>query len=509
MPNFKLYNQAQSMLLPPSLSDCLPQDHICFVLNDVVENMDLRAIEATYSDIGSPAYNPKLLIKVLFYGYIQGVRSSRKLEAKLYEDIGYRFLAANSQPDHGTINLFRKSHLRALNEIFPQIVMLSGGLGMVDFSDVSIDGTKIKADASKKNLFDQAEIDRLKQKVSDFFREAEALDQEEDKRFGASRGYNAMPADLIDPKKRQEAIRKLKEKLEKLKGAEKKIADKQAKVKAKEDKALKKNSTSNTTDADANLMRMKDRSYQMAYNAQIAASKQVILAYDVHSDSDDHTSLIPMIQKTEYNTGKKIKTVKADAGYCGKDNLSVCKNKQIEAYIPDTMKTVEEGQARNNEIPKYDQRNFRYDEEQDHFICPMGERLRFAETKASGSRKYVGKNCARCPVKEKCAKGKQRTISYDHEAEKQKEIMREKLNSEHGKNKYLERMSEVEPVFGNIIRNLHFRHFQCRGKPMVKIELGLVSCAHNLVKIFNYIKRKQLTRKDIQWNTLMRLGVAE
>lgn len=507
MPTFKSYNQQQSMLLPPSLSSCLPDDHICFVLNDIVDNMDLKAILATYSDMGSPAYDPRLLIKVLFYGYIQGVRSSRKLEAKLYEDIGYRFLSANNQPDHGTINLFRKVHLETLNQLFPQIVMLSGGLGMVDFSDISIDGTKIKADASKKNLFDQEEIDKLKQKFTVFFKEAEALDQEEDKRFGESRGYNAMPAKLINPETRKKAIKEMQVKLEKLKEAEKKIADKQAKVKTSEDKALKKNSTSNTTDADANLMKMKDKSYQMAYNVQVATSKQIILAYDVSSEASDNSSLIPLIEKTEKNTGKKVTTVKADAGYASKNNLSVCRHKDIDAYIPDIRKTEEERQERNNEIPKYDRRNFRYVEDKDQFICPMGERLKFSETKANGSRKYVGHNCDSCPVKAQCAKGRRRTIAYDREAERQIQLMRTKLNTELGKNKYLERMSEVEPVFGNIVHNQHFKHFQCRGKPMAIIELGLVACAHNLVKIFNYIKQEQKSRQDIQWNTLMRLRV--
>lgn len=504
MPNFKPYNQSQAMLLPPALSDCLPEDHICFVVNDVVENMDLRAIDSSYSDKGASAYDPRLMIKILFYGYIQGICSSRKLEARLYEDIGYRFLAANRQPDHGTINLFRKTHLEALKGLFVQIVMLTNGLGMVDLYDISIDGSKLKASASRKNLFDQEEIDRLKAKFADFFAEAEALDREEDKQFGSSRGHSAMPADLIDRAKRKEAIAKMKAKLEKLNKAEKIIKDKQSQIKTKEEKELKKNSTSNTTDPDANLLKMKNKSYQMAYNAQVASSRQVVLAYDINAESDDSSSLVPMIKETENNTGKEVQTVKADAGYSGKENLSFCQDRGIDAYIPDRKKTIEEKQERNNDIPKYDRRNFNYDDNKDEFICPDGKSLKYSETRANGSRKYIGQDCGQCPSRKLCTKGKCRSITCDRRAEIQIKAMREKLNSEKGKNKYLERMSEVEPIFGDIVHNRQFTHFLCRGKPMVLIEMGLVSCAHNLVKIFNHLKKEKKNRKDIQWNTLMR-----
>jgi transposase len=508
MPNFKPYNQSQAMLLPPALSDCLPEDHICFVVNDVVETMDLRVIDSSYSDKGASAYDPRLMIKVLFYGYIQGVCSSRKLEAKTYEDIGYRFLAANRQPDHGTINLFRKNHLKALEEVFAQIVLLTNSLGMVDLCDISIDGSKIKASASKKNLFTQEEIDRLKSKFADFFIEAEALDRKEDKLFGSGRGHGAMPADLIDRAKRKEAIAKMKAKLEKLNEAEKIIKDKQSQIKSKEDKELKKNSTSNTTDPDANLLKMKNNSYKMAYNTQVSSSRQVILAYNINAESDDNSSLVPMIKETENNTGKEVQTVKADAGYSGKENLSFCQDRGIDAYIPDRKKTIEEKQERNNDIPKYDRRKFNYDEKKDEFFCPEGKRLKYSETRANGSKKYIGQDCEHCPTRKLCTKGKCRSITYDHKAEMQIRAMRDKLNSEKGKNKYLERMSDVEPIFGDMIYNRHFTHFLCRGKPMVLIELGLISCAHNLVKIFNYLKKEKKNRKDVQWNTLMRLRAA-
>lgn len=509
MPKFKSYNQYQSLLLPPSLADSLPADHICFVINDIVDQLDFSAIEATYSDNGSPAYDPRLLIKVLFYGYSQGLRSSRRIETELYQNIAFRFLAASQQPDHGTISLFRKIHLTGLKEIFSQIAFLSGRLASIDFSDISIDGTKVAASAAKKNNFDQARLDKLKEKFGRFLDEAEAIDEAENRQYGQTRGYNAMPENLINPETRKKAIQKLKEKLAKLKQAEARIKDKQDKAKTKEEKGLKKNSTSNTTDHDANLMKMKDGSFKMGYNAQLAAVKQTIVAYDLNGESTDNSCLKPMVKETEQNLGIKVKTVKADSGYFSKDNLEFCGTKQIDAYVPDKMKSVEEKQERLSQVPPYDRRNFQYDSEKDEFICPQNRRLKLRNINRNGAKRYIGLECGSCPVKGQCTKEKYRNLTYDFGHEKTIRRMRNKLNSEQGKSKYLERMSEIEPVIGNLKRNLQFTHFLCRGKPTALVELGLAATAHNLVKIFNWLKRNSKSRQEIQWNNLMRLRTAQ
>lgn len=508
MPKFKFYSQRQSMLLPPSLADCLTDNHLCFVINDIVDNLDLSAIMKTYSDNGAPAYDPRLMTKILFYGHTQGIRSSRKIENRLNEDIAYRFLAANQLPDHGTISRFRKTHLSALKEIFPQIVVLANGLGMIDPSNVSLDGTKCQADASRDALFDQSEIDKLKQKFADIFAEAEAIDAEEDKLFGDSVGYNVVPKHLADPKKRKKAIEEMKRKLKKLATAEKNIRDKQAKAKNAEEKGLRKNSTSNTTDPDSNLMKMKDGAFKMGYNAQFTSSRQIITAYDLNNDPTDVASLPAMIEETEKNTGKKVRTIKADSGYFSLANLEFCEDNQINAYIPDDRKASEERQERNSEIPKYDRRNFHYDKINDRFICPAGKSLKFAGQEKNGTRKYVGKECGNCPRQAQCTKGKNRGIQINFKLKDITEAMRGKLNTDEGKRIYMERLSEIEPVNANIKYNQQFTRFLCRGKPTALIELGLASTAHNLVKIFNWIKKNNRSRNEIQWNSLMRLRTA-
>jgi len=251
----------------------------------------------------------------------------------------------------------------------------------------------------------------------------------------------------------------------------------------------------------------KGKNYQPAYNGQVAASNQVICAYEITDENTDTKLLMPMIGKTENNTGKKVKTVKADAIYFSKQNIAAVDEKKIDAYIPDTRKAIEEKQERggDDEIKKYNRSNFAYDQKKDEYICPKNKRLTLGYTKQSGVKNYVCKDCPECPEKSKCARGKFRYLQIDRQFEKQKQVMRKKLNSEYGKRKYLERMSEVEPVFGNILHNQGARYFLCRGKPMVKIEFGLSCIAHNLVKIANWIK---IDDNKQQFDALMRLRTA-
>lgn len=493
MSKFKIYNQKQGMFLPLDLKDCLPKDHIAFMISDVVDNLDVSAIEKTYSDVGAPGYYPKMMLKVLFYGYTQGVRSSRKIEAKLYEDTAYRFLSANEQPDHGTISLFRKEHLEKLEEIFAQIVILCNGLGMVKLGDISIDGTKIKASAGNSMLYMKERIRKVKEKIREILTEAERIDKEEDKTYGKKRGYNEIPQKLIDPKTRQKEINKLKQKLLKIEKAEEIINQKQSEASNQKERELTRNKTSNTTDPDANLMKMKDGSYKMAYNVQLATSNQVILSYDVNTNAADTDSLPTMIEKTENITEHKVEEVKADAGYFSKENIESCNGKEINAYIPDPLKSMEEKEERENCIPRYDRRNFKYDSKKDEFICPEGRRLIYKNAD-KGAKRYIGTDCQNCPAKSQCTKGESRIYKYDFELEKLTTEMRIKLNSPQGKSKYLERLSEIEPVFGNLKLNQGFNYFLCRGKPMVLIETGLQSISHNFVKIFNWLKR---TKKSI------------
>ncbi len=510
MPKFKSYNQNQLMLLPPDIRDCLSKDHICFVINDIVDNLDISCIERTYSENGAPAYNPVMLIKGIFFAYTRGIRSSRKIEELATENLVFRYLFANQCPDHGTINLFRKSHLVDLENIFVQIVRLGRDLKITDPTDISIDGTILGANASKKATHDQEEITKLKKRIRDILREAENIDKQEDEIYGKDHGYNEMPENLKDPKTRKEKIKQSLDKLKKLEKAEQTIKEKQQAAKNSEEKKLSKNRTTNTTDPDANLMKLKNNDKcKPGYIGQIATNNQIILAYDIVDN--EQNSFLQTIKHVEKNIKQKVKTVKADAGYFSKKNMDGINKKQIDAYIPDQRKLIEENQEKNNEMSEYDRRNFTYNESKDEFICPQNQCLPLVRID-KGTKKYIGINCGNCPVKDKCTKGKNRHINYNPKLEQFKTEMRKKLNTEKGKAKYLERMSDVEPVFANIVYNQKANNFLCRGKPKVKTEFGLACIAHNLVKISNWMKNEkkkikelQLDAQKIQLNILMRL----
>ena len=503
MPNFKSYLQNQPMHLPPDIREFLPKNHIVFLINEVVNNLNIDSIIQTYSEEGKPPYNPYMMIKVMFYAYTQGIRSSRKIENALYENIAFRFLSANQNPDHGTINLFRKKHLVNLEDLFSQIVVLCGRLDLADLSDSSIDGTKIKASASKNNLFDQEKIDKIRNKMKDILKDAQRIDEEEDKKFGSSKGYNQIPEELADPETRKKKIKETQDKLKKLEEAEKNIKLKQDKAK---DKEQLNNKSSNTSDPDSSLMKMKDQSYKMAYNIQFASSNQIITAYDIAANASDTYNLPNMINKVEENTDQKVKIAKADSSYFTKEDIQFCNNNSIDAYIPDVMKDKEE---KEESIPEYDRRNFKYDSEKDEFICPKNRSLKLISTQSDGIKRYKGIECFNCSCRSQCSKGKSRHLKYDSILEKLRQEMRDKLNTDEGKKKYLERMSDIEPAIGDMKENKGFNNFLCRGKPTVLIEAGLISVAHNLSKVSNWMKKERKGIKDLKLNTLMRLQTTD
>jgi transposase len=502
---FKLYNQNQAMLLPPSLVECLPPDHCCFIINDIVDHLDLSEIEKPYTEEGAPAYNPRMVIKIIFYAYTKGIRSSRKIEVAIDDSIALRYLAANQHLDHGTINLFRKNQLSKLPDIFAQIVILAAKLGLANFSSISVDGTKIKAAASKNNLMTKEEIAKLKAKIETFLSEAEKVDAEEDKEFGNKRGYDQIPEHLADPKTRKREIEKLQKKLTDIEEASQEIDRKQhqAEKLAKAEMNKTNSKTSNTTDPDSALMKMKDGSFKMAYNCQIVTANQFIAAYDVTTDPSDTHSLQSMVGQAEDNTKQKIDDAKADPAYFNQENITFLKDKKIEAFIPDTRKREDEKKDKENTASRFDRKNFEYHQKKDEFSCPEGKRLILKKKNKDGTKEYRGTQCHDCPFKSECTRGTARFITMNFKLDKLTKEMRFKLNTPEGKKKYAKRFGDVEPAFGNIKHNLGFTEFLCRGKEMALRELGLISTAHNLTKIFFGLKRKQIKRENINWESQM------
>jgi transposase len=217
---FRPYEPDQIFLMPISMQEWLPGNHLAYFISDVVDNLDLSAITERYAgeERGYPPYHPAMMVKVLLYAYCIGVASSRKIEKRLCEDIAFRVLAANNTPDFRTISDFRKDHLRALAGLFLQVLKLCRKAGLVKLGHVALDGTKIKANASKHKAMSykrmKEEEARLEAEVAELLKKAEAVDEEEDQWYGKDTRGDELPKELAFRESRLKKIREAKVALE-------------------------------------------------------------------------------------------------------------------------------------------------------------------------------------------------------------------------------------------------------------------------------------------------------
>ena len=467
---FKRYDQKQQFLLPLNLEEFVSKDHISRVLNDLIDDIDISTIESTYSEKGCPAYNPRLLLKILLYGYLKNIRSSREIEDMTETDTAFMYLAAMQKPDFHTICRFRSAHLDAIKEIFSQIVTICKEMDLIG-SSISIDGTKIKANASPKQ---SKSSDAIEKEIDKILRESIEIDQREDEIYGDSTPYK-IPEELVDKKYR----------LEKIKAAKKKM----------DEEKLKK---VNITDPDAKIMKHKDKSLKPSYNCQVAVDEkeQIIVAADLVDEENDLHQIEPMVKNVKETLGYKPTIVLADAGYFSYDNLQFLLDEEIDAYIPDNFYEVE----KRGKTKKFRKLLFTYDEKKDCYYCPAAFEIPFTRIQKRENepdlRYYVCKHCSLCVMKNACTDSKNRTITRDPR-EYLMEDMRAKLNTEEGTEQYQKRMCTVEPVFGQMKQDRGFREFLLRGKRKTKIEFLMMCTVHNIKKIADALERKGKSLKEI------------
>ena len=340
---FRRFDPDQLLLLPPSLDEWLPAGHLArFVAELVDEHLDLSWISAVFTEgRGAPPYDPRLMLRVLIYGYCTGVRSSRKLEAACIDVVAFRWLAAGSAPDYRSIARFRRRHLSALGHLFVQALALCQAAGMVRLGRVALDGTKLRANASRRKAMSYARMSEkekiLAQEVSDLLAEAEAIDRAEDAQFGKGRRGDELPEELQRRDSRLVKIREAKAALEqqavqaaaersRARSAERgEDADtEEANAQAAAEKVVPKpKAQRNFTDPDSKIMKTSDGSFHQCYNGQavVDAEHQIIIAADLNDCAADVGNLIPMTEQATTNTGQAPEQVLADAGYCSADNL--------------------------------------------------------------------------------------------------------------------------------------------------------------------------------------------
>src|SRR5215831_2340402 len=339
---FREWNPEQTMMFPPTPMDFVGKDDLVqFVRNLVVEQLDLSEILDQYQEErGYPPFHPAMMTAVLLYSYCQGIYSSRRIARACKQRVDYLALTGMQQPDHRTVNGFRKRHLKALGGLFEQVLRLCQKAGLVKLGHVAVDGTRIRANASKQKSMSYGRMkkveDQLKREVERWFAEAERIDQEEDERYGVDKSGDELPEWVSNKQERLKRIQQAKAELE-------------AEAKAKAESGPDPNKTGhkpkptgtpadreqrNFTDGDSRLMKAGD-SFIQGYNAQavVDSHKQVIVAQSLTPNGSDMHQMVPLLKQIRDNLGKQAKEVSADSGYCSELNLKALKKHHIRGYI--------------------------------------------------------------------------------------------------------------------------------------------------------------------------------
>jgi transposase len=437
---FRPYEPDQISLMPASMRDWLPSDHLAYFISDVVDNLDLSAIMERYvgEERGYPPYHPAMMVKVLLYAYCTGVTSSRKIEKRLCEDIAFRVLAANNTPDFRTISDFRKAHLKALAGLFLQVLKLCQKAGLVKLGHVALDGTKIKANASKHKAMSykrmKEEEARLEAEVAELLKKAESVDEEEDQWYGKGKKGDELPKELAFRESRLKKIQEAKAALEaeaRLEGEKK--PDKNDGDGTPPDKAQR-----NFTDPDSHIMPASGgKHFIQAYNAQAAvdSANQIIVAAEVTNKPTDRGQAEPMMEIVKVNVGQLPCQMSADAGYFSSDAVSNLTALGMDVYMPP-------------------------DKIGHRFTLPPAPRGRIPQCLSIADR------------------------------------MRRKLRTKKGKERYGLRKELPEPVFGQIKQVRGFDHFLLRGLENVSSEWKVICTGHNLLKLFRACGQRSFSRES-------------
>ena len=430
--NYRTYQPEQSYLLPPSLSDWLPENHLAYFISEVVSVLDLSGFYARHEESdprGNQPFDPAMMLKVLLYAYATGTFSSRKIAKKLEEDVAFRVLAAGNFPEHRTICDFRKDNLEEFITLFKQVVQIAQSSGMVKLGRIAIDGTKVKANASRHKAmsYDRMKMveERLEKEIADLLKEAERTDQAEDQEHGPENRGDELPEELRRRESRLKKIREAKKRLEERQAEEDRAKGRHegdgGRPNGKKGKPFKKEfgeppekAQDNFTDPESRIMKM-GNGFEQSYNAQAAVdeTKQIIVAVSVTNCAADNAQLIPMIEATKQTTGELPQQVLADAGYRSEANFERAEAMKVDAVIS----LGREGKSDASEI---------------------------ASTNVATLR------------------------------------MKDKLTTPEGKAAYRRRKVIVEPAFGWVKRVIGFRQFSLRGLANVTAEWNLVCLATNL-----------------------------
>lgn len=493
-PNF----QGQIWLFPARLDQNIAEDSPVRLVNQVVDGLDITAIEKTYSGGGTSAYHPKMMLKVLFYAYMNNIYSCRKISRQLEENVHYMWLSGNQTPDFRTINNFRSLHLKeAINHLFTQVVLMLAEMGYISLQTVYIDGTKMESRAGRYTFVWRKTVEKNKAKLEVKIRKILEMIDEGIAQDNLSDDEPPTPIKTDELKKRIAQINRenlSREELKAVKTLEEKHLPKLQEYENHLETLGDRNSYSKT-DTSATFMRMKDDHMQNgqlkpAYNLQIGTENQFITHFDFFPNPTDTLTMTPFFEGWEERYNSMPQTAVADAGYGSEENYEFMEDNEIEAFVKYNYFHAE--QKKKFQENGFIAQNLYYNATDDYFVCPMGQHL---ENKGTIIKKnghgyeseitvYKAQNCDGCQLRCLCYKAKgNRKIEVNHNLQRLKAKARELLLSEEGIEHRKKRCIEPEPVFSHIRYDggyLRFRHF---GLGNVKMDFALMAIGINLSKL--------------------------
>lgn len=505
---FRDYNQGQVTLLPMSLEELIPANHLVRVVNATIESLNLQPLVKRYKGGGASNFHPVMMLKVIIYAYSQRIFSSRQIAKAVRENIHFMWISAMNKPDFRTINRFRSQILKdSIEPVFTSVLMLLVESGHVKLENYFLDGTKMEANANRYSFAWAKAIkknkDKLQAKVLELLRSIDEMNRKEDAVYGSD-DLLGVSNEPLSAEQLAQVIKELDEKLAELEvGKETKKAVKNLKEDClprmekyeQQQEILGDRNSYSKTDPDATFMRMKEdhmRNGQLkpGYNVQVGTEGQFIVHCSLHQNRTDSPCLIPHLEQLKEQLGRLPENIVADAGYGSEENYEYLNAQGVNSYVKHALFHQQFKKAFRKKIFRVE--NLTYNPETDQYECPFKRKLVYTRTRTYTTdngykverRIYECESCEGCPHKQDCTKSQgNRTIEVGRRLNELRARADLLLTSERGKELRSQRAVEVESVFGRIKNNWSFRRFLLRGLKKVELEFKLLAIAHNITKM--------------------------
>lgn len=514
---FKPYDQSQQWLIPPSIDELVPEPHLVRVVSETIDELNLEDILKKYTKGGGASrFHPVMMLKVLIYGYMSGVYSSRHLARACRENVLFMWLAGGQKPDFRTINTFRSEKLNGvIQEVLVTTAKMLETKGYIKLENYFVDGTKIESASGKYTFVWKKATDtnerRMDDKIRAFVAAINHVSEEENNEYGerdleelgeqatfTSEDLKTLVSTLNDRLASLEESAENKPVKKKLK-KEIKLVEKDFLVRKEKYEQYRKQfngrNSFSKTDPEATFMRMKEDhmlngQLKPGYNIQVGCENGFVVGYDIFPNPTDTRTLIPHLENMKKRFGKLPKEIIADAGYGSEENYAYLERENVEATIKYTLWQKE--QSRSWKKNQWNTENWKFDEVCDSYECPAGKQLSYSHNRinktASGFRQnlriYTCQDCGTCELRSECTRSQEgRSIQRNEAMIRLKQQARERLASDIGKKLMRRRAHEVETVFGQLKANQGFRRFRTRGIDKVSVEWGLLVLGFNMKRL--------------------------